>query len=1065
MRMMTTTRAKDDDDDDDDDDDGRVVRALRALGASSAVRTGRVRARNVLEVVETWDDDGSGRALRAFARFGDAESARALARRDADARRGSSANASASGRRGFVATLDASGVDEEGWSAMHRALHYGELKVARTLRVECANGEYERPLDRRGRAPIDVISEKLARDRRMRREDDSNARRYLHAWGSGANNALGTGSTETARAPARVETLRSRDVRAVATNKVHALAADCDGRLFAWGCSRDGALGLGKISERDQNSAAAVFFPTLVRALGRNIRVIAVSAGLSHSACVTADGDAFTWGCARLGRLGYFVASEAEPESARSETDEEQEQRRWTQWTPRKVPNMGPTRARDVSCGDAHTAILDADGAVWTFGSNDRGQLGYFTACDEGSPHSAVARQVEYLKHRDVAVACVSCSKHHVVVCSVAGDACYSWGNGSTNSRRVVFPKPTDYGVSWHAIDHRVVKVSAGGMQSAAITVDGWVYVWDSAGESLEARLLDENTALGWDRRAVDVSCGATSSVVVAHTGEAYTWDANEFEFDAQTRLSPAPAPFSSSPTVAGNRRIGALRRVPGLRGIASAYAGETHFFAIQRISLPKFSLGRLDPRSRQAPVESDFDRLIRDIGSVTVSPFVDDEEEGPSEEDETDEVDAPMGAFPSLKTLAEHAVANAFIEPRNVLDVAQLADQVGSDGLKRYAMEYALKNLDVVLLETPKPCLEELDDETLEELTHILHRDDIVSGWSESALETQRFVTEQVEDIERAAMSKPKYRAQIVEAAPKEVVYSPPPLASQIVATKPPQPTKSGSRSTPRSMPRVKGSLSMFLSGELQGDSKTPSPPPTQQISRGTPSLREIQEQQSRAAASASKSIASASNAPTVFSPSPSSPGTFSLGDILRRQQMRGTNAWKAPADEDSRSGSPRSMREILAAEAEKAAERDDNFTTTTGFNVRGASPDRWYVEPRGKSKSLREILDEERANEELQIALDAIKAQETAEALAEISKSQKRKGGARRKHKTSAEATTESTPPRAESSSSSRRRKPPNKAAESKSTAPAAASPTEDKKSKERRRRSKRPSEKTKI
>ena len=130
-------------------------------------------------------------------------------------------------------------------------------------------------------------------------------------------------------------------------------------------------------------------FPTLVRSFGCDVRVVRVSAGLAHSAVTTDAFETFTWGNGALGRLGYSVAVD---DSASD--DERERERRCTQFTPRKVPNMAGARAVDVSCGDTFTAVLDADGAVWTMGSNARGALGYYLGGGGDSrdgPHSSVA--------------------------------------------------------------------------------------------------------------------------------------------------------------------------------------------------------------------------------------------------------------------------------------------------------------------------------------------------------------------------------------------------------------------------------------------------------------------------------------------------------------------------------------------------------------------------------------------------------------------------------------------------------------------------------------------------
>ncbi len=976
-----------------------------ALGALDAVKAGYAtgaRPRCLTAIVDAYDDVAVEGAMRTLSGRDDAAAVAALARRRARCDEGA-ANARASDRddgddgkdakdAGFAPTLDVGrqGVDEEsGWGAMHHAAHYGALACCQTLSKTCRNADWERPRDRRGRGAIDLISEKLTRDRARKRAiggggDEAARTTFVRSFGSGANYCLGTGSTETERKPARVEgALMKANVSRVSTSKFHALAVDESGSVYAWGCARDGVLGFGR-----ERGDEAVVFPTLVRSFGCDVRVVRVSAGLAHSAVTTDAFETFTWGNGALGRLGYSVAVD---DSASD--DERERERRCTQFTPRKVPNMAGARAVDVSCGDTFTAVLDADGAVWTMGSNARGALGYYLGGGGDSrdgPHSSVAKQVEYLKHRDVVVTGVSSAKQHVVACSSAGDV-YSWGNGSVSVRRVVIPKASADGTRWHELDQKIIKVSAGAAQSAALTADGWVYVWDSASERVEARLLADGDGPGG--RAVDVSCGATSSAIVTDTGDVYTWESTELEVvDTASKnvLSSASLKsFASSGEFAAKRRCGALRRVSGLKGVASACVGDAHVLVLQAISRPQFSLGRLDPRRKKASVESELDRLIRDIGSVVVSPPRPRDEEDVEESEEEEDFEDDESEFPSLNVLAQHAVAK-FIEPRNVLNVVQLADQINAVALKRFAIEYAVKNLDVVLLETLKASFDSLEEETLEDITQVLRSGDVVGGWTEAATATRSVGREPDDEIERAAKLAPRARAQ-PKVHEEKVDVGKPPLASQVVA-------KAAPRTPPSSSSRIKGSLSMFLSGELDKDTSTPSAP----SSNVALSLRDIQSQQERAA-SRSKSLEPSGAAPApMFSPSPSSPGAFSLGDLLRRTAASSSS--KKPAWRPPKSASP-TMREIIAAEASAQAAA---FATTTGFDVARASPtDRssWYVaEPSDRKKSLREILDEERQRSaeeaELALAFEAIARLERG-AGDKKSAPRRRRGGARGKGK----------------------------------------------------------------
>ena len=78
----------------------------------------------------------------------------------------------------------------------------------------------------------------------------------------------------------------------------HTLALTNDGNVYSWGDGYKGKLGLG-----DQESR---FTPCLIDPKYFNYAEVKhVSAGGIHSAAVSKDGEAFTWGCGSDGRLGH----------------------------------------------------------------------------------------------------------------------------------------------------------------------------------------------------------------------------------------------------------------------------------------------------------------------------------------------------------------------------------------------------------------------------------------------------------------------------------------------------------------------------------------------------------------------------------------------------------------------------------------------------------------------------------------------------------------------------------------------------------------------------------------
>ena len=65
----------------------------------------------------------------------------------------------------------------------------------------------------------------------------------VYSWGNGANYQLGTGATGLQAGPVRLDALRKALVVQVAAAKYHSAAVTKDGQLFTWGFGRGGRLG------------------------------------------------------------------------------------------------------------------------------------------------------------------------------------------------------------------------------------------------------------------------------------------------------------------------------------------------------------------------------------------------------------------------------------------------------------------------------------------------------------------------------------------------------------------------------------------------------------------------------------------------------------------------------------------------------------------------------------------------------------------------------------------------------------------------------------------------------
>lgn len=274
---------------------------------------------------------------------------------------------------------------ESGWTALHRAFHFGHLRIAAALLA--ANASLSNCLDWQQRTPLDLVSAEL---KGLLPCDGPGE---VWCWGNGTNFTLGTGKTDLQLTPARLDSLHGTGVVAVAAAKFHSAAVAADGSLRTWGWGHGGRLG--HPEAHIHSGESAVISPRLVAGLGRR-NVVALAAAKNHTLLCTSAGEAFTMGCNRHGQLGYAVD---------------------TQPTPRRVTSLRGVMAVAVAAANKHSVVISASGDAFTFGSNALGQLGYGTF---DSASSAAPRLVEAMKGRKVVAA--AAAKRHTMVLTSSGE-------------------------------------------------------------------------------------------------------------------------------------------------------------------------------------------------------------------------------------------------------------------------------------------------------------------------------------------------------------------------------------------------------------------------------------------------------------------------------------------------------------------------------------------------------------------------------------------------------------------------------------------------------------------
>ncbi len=179
-----------------------------------------------------------------------------------------------------------------------------------------------------------------------------------HAWGWGLNGnddiCLST-LIET-----RPQQLPLSDVTLVTGARTHALF-DSNGVLYACGSGDAGELGNG--------STTSAGTPTPVLGLPSGTKVTALTSSWEGSGALLADGEYYDWGYNAAGQLGVGTTVNSA--------------------TPARV-NL-PDPIVQVSQGgsgpnNGQTVAILKNGSVWTWGNNDRGQLGIGTRTNSDIP-------------------------------------------------------------------------------------------------------------------------------------------------------------------------------------------------------------------------------------------------------------------------------------------------------------------------------------------------------------------------------------------------------------------------------------------------------------------------------------------------------------------------------------------------------------------------------------------------------------------------------------------------------------------------------------------------------
>ena len=288
----------------------------------------------------------------------------------------------------------------------------------------------------------------------------------VYSWGFNSWGQLGNGTSGTANnasAPVAVKTagtpMEGKTIVQVAAGATHSLALATDGTIYAWGKNEYGQLG----NDSTINSPV----PVAVKTTGTPMdgkTIIQIHAGYEHSLALASDGTVYAWGRNNSGQLGKNDATDTH--------------------IPAAVQTLGTPMAGKVivqlAAGNSQSMALASDGTVYTWGWNQYGQLGNGTTTNSRIPVAVVTTGTPLAGKT---ISQIAAGNAHALAMTDDG-AIYSWGwnqygqlgnNSTINSSLPVIVKTTGTPLAGKMI----TQIASGGSPNSLVLAnDGTMYTW-----------------------------------------------------------------------------------------------------------------------------------------------------------------------------------------------------------------------------------------------------------------------------------------------------------------------------------------------------------------------------------------------------------------------------------------------------------------------------------------------------------------------------------------------------------------------------------------------------------
>lgn len=265
--------------------------------------------------------------------------------------------------------------------------------------------------------------------------------------------------------PKRIEALKDVRIKMVGSGQeaAHVVVVDETGQAWSWGNNEFGQLGQGDNMHRR--------IPTPVSGTGPGGHtIVAVSLGIRHTLLLTSRGDVLACGD---NADGQCAQGEMKTKNVTGKVQEEIEVCSVKSLNvPTAINYTGPPVIK-VSAGKEFSMLLDVEGCVWAFGSQEFGQLGNGTDGSYNSANSKVKmryagisqpQKISRVYERDsktkktkmmqmMRIKDISAGSHHGAMVDELGKV-FSWGAGAYGRTGLGEPMDTHTPVWLQSLDH-----------------------------------------------------------------------------------------------------------------------------------------------------------------------------------------------------------------------------------------------------------------------------------------------------------------------------------------------------------------------------------------------------------------------------------------------------------------------------------------------------------------------------------------------------------------------------------------------------------------------------------